>query len=235
MRVSVFAVLAGAILVAGCAEPQAAKVDVAPPALAARPNSSAVMASPPPPLVNEPTLTPRPRSMTDNWDPPGGITHKWRYIVIHHTASDVGSLGKIDQWHKSKGWDGCGYHFVIGNGTNSSDGLIQVSQRWLDQGVGAHTRLADGFARDRGLAANYYNECGIGIVLVGNFDNGPPDARQMASLAKLLNYLMDRCQIPESHVVTHGGVDQTHCPGHYFSRTQALLMARTMKAFAAAK
>lgn len=226
MKACVLTVLAGAMVVAGCAEPKAAKVDMAPRTYVAQ------MPSPPPPIVSEPAPTHRPRPVAENWDPPGGITRQWRYIVIHHSASDIGSLGKLDQWHKDKGWDGCGYHFVIGNGTDSGDGQIQASRRWLEQGIGAHTRLNPAFARDRGLETNYYNECGIGVVLVGNFDTGAPDPRQMAALARLLNYLMARCQIPESRVVTHGGVDQTHCPGHYFSRTQALLMARTVRALA---
>lgn len=181
------------------------------------------------PVVIEPAPAPAPRPQFESWDPPGGIKRNWRYIVIHHTASDTGSLGKIDQWHRDKGWDGCGYHFVIGNGTNSPDGSIQVSSRWAEQATGAHTRLSAQFARDRGLDPNYYNECGIGIALVGNFDKGSPDPQQMAALTKLVRYLMDRCQIPESRVVTHGGVDQTHCPGRCFSRTQLLLAVRSLR------
>ena len=43
------------------------------------------------------------------------------YIVVHCSAtkfnSDVG-LKEINEWHLDKGWDGCGYHFVIRrNGT----------------------------------------------------------------------------------------------------------------------
>lgn len=33
--------------------------------------------------------------------------------VIHHTASHDVSAKTIDQWHKERGWDGIGYHFVI--------------------------------------------------------------------------------------------------------------------------
>lgn len=33
--------------------------------------------------------------------------------VIHHTASHDVSASTIDQWHKERGWDGIGYHFVI--------------------------------------------------------------------------------------------------------------------------
>lgn len=228
MRIGVWFLLVSSVLIAGCAGPAGPKVDTGPSPVVARPSTLAPVG----PVAVTPAPAPAPRPKAEAWDPPGGVKRHWRYIVIHHSASDIGSLDKIDHWHKAKGWDGCGYHFVIGNGTNSSDGLIQVSARWNEQAIGAHTRMAERYARDRGLDSNFYNECGIGIVLVGNFDKSAPDARQMASLAKLVRYLMDRCQIPESRVVTHGTVDQTHCPGRYFSRTQLLLAVRTLRALA---
>jgi len=33
--------------------------------------------------------------------------------VIHHTASHDVSAAEIDRWHKARGWDGIGYHFLI--------------------------------------------------------------------------------------------------------------------------
>ena len=33
--------------------------------------------------------------------------------VIHHTASGDVSAATIDEWHKARGWDGIGYHFII--------------------------------------------------------------------------------------------------------------------------
>lgn len=33
--------------------------------------------------------------------------------VIHHSASGDVSAEVIDKWHKERGWDGIGYHFVI--------------------------------------------------------------------------------------------------------------------------
>jgi hypothetical protein len=231
MKTCLLALSIMAVLVAGCGDQNAQVVNRPPEPYVYEPPVPPV----PPPVIHEPVPPPvihepGPPPLVESWEPPGGITRAWRYIVIHHTDSDIGSLSKIDQWHRDKGWDGCGYHFVIGNGTYSADGSIQPSLRWKEQGVGAHTRLSAAFARYRGLPPNYYNEYGIGIVMVGNFDKGPPDSRQMASLARLVRYLMDRCHIPESRVVTHGGVDQTHCPGRYFSRTQLLLAVRALRA-----
>lgn len=34
-------------------------------------------------------------------------------VVVHHSDSFVDTVETIDAYHKSKGWDGIGYHFVI--------------------------------------------------------------------------------------------------------------------------
>ena len=39
---------------------------------------------------------------------------KWKYIIIHHSATDEGSSLYFDKYHQGKGWEGIGYHFVIG-------------------------------------------------------------------------------------------------------------------------
>ena len=43
----------------------------------------------------------------------GGAEPTWQGIVIHHSASSFGTVEDIDRWHKERGWDGIGYHFVI--------------------------------------------------------------------------------------------------------------------------
>ncbi len=93
----------------------------------------------------------------------------WRYIVIHHSASASGSYASIDRQHRSRlGTDGCGYHFVIGNGSDSPDGQIEVTRRWAEQKAGAHCRDA---------TTSDVNDYGIGICLVGDFDQGAPTPR----------------------------------------------------------
>jgi len=132
---------------------------------------------------------------------------RWECIVIHHSATDYGGARRFDTGHKEKGWDGLGYHFVIGNGSDTRDGLVEVGPRWTEQRTGAHCRSPE----------DYYNEHGIGICLVGNFDEGPPSAAQQQSLTKLVRYLCRKYDIPASRVYTHGGVThQTRCPGSHF-------------------
>ena len=144
-----------------------------------------------------------------NWQPHGRrISSRWTSIVIHHSATERGSAGLFDKGHRQKGWDELGYHFVIGNGHGSPDGLIEVGPRWHKQKHGAHCKTLD----------NHFNEHGIGICLVGDFTRDRPTRRQLASLNRLAAYLCSRCGISPDRITTHGAVTgKTACPGPHFS------------------
>jgi hypothetical protein len=131
----------------------------------------------------------------------------WRWIVIHHSATPSGSMAFFDKEHKAKGWDGIGYHFVIGNGTNSGDGQIEVTARWPQQKWGAHAKTSD----------NRYNEYGIGICLVGNFDVERPTPAQAKSLTRLVAHLMQTYRVSPQNVVGHRDTKPTECPGRYIN------------------
>jgi N-acetyl-anhydromuramyl-L-alanine amidase AmpD len=134
----------------------------------------------------------------------------WKYVVVHHSASATGGLDQIDRDHrKVLGFEGCGYHFVIGNGTDSPDGQIEVAPRWSNQKNGVHCR--NGKNPD-------VNEYGIGICLVGNFDQSEPTPRQVAAAKALVAYLADRYQIPSDHLGAHDefATGPTACPGKNF-------------------
>lgn len=140
--------------------------------------------------------------------PPGGIRNRWKYIVIHHSASAGGSAALFDRYHRDvRHWDELGYHFVIGNGNGAGDGQVEVGPRWIKQKHGAHCRTPD----------NFYNRHGIGICLVGDFDGAPPTPAQMASLTQLVRFLLRECRISPAEVVTHASVTgHTACPGRRF-------------------
>ena len=147
-------------------------------------------------------------------------TGPWRYIVLHHSASASGNYDQIDGEHrKILGIDGCGYHFVIGNGSGSSDGQIEVSRRWNNQKQGAHTRNARTHDAD---------EYGIGICLVGDFDQQPPSPRQLAATQALIAYLSKRYKIAPSGVRTHAhlAATKTVCPGKYFPSEAMLTVTK---------
>lgn len=87
------------------------------------------------------------------------------YIVIHCAATfsnqNIGA-DDIDNWHRAKGWNGCGYHFVI-----KRDGTIESEQdghpcRAIDE-AGAHV----------GSLGHNLNRRSIGICLVGGAERCP--------------------------------------------------------------
>ena len=149
----------------------------------------------------------------DLFQPPKA-DRSWKYVVVHHSANASGSYDQIDREHrKIQGWDGCGYHFVIGNGSDSPDGQIEVARRWSNQKHGLHCR--NGKNPD-------VNEYGIGICIVGNLDEAPPTAKQITSARALVAYLSDRYEIPTDAVGTHADLagTPTACPGKYFPEEQ---------------
>ncbi len=133
---------------------------------------------------------------------------KWKYIIIHHTATEIGKAMLIDRAHNDRGfWQGLGYHFLIDNGTlEKGDGQIEASPRWIKQQDGAHCK------------AGGMNYQGIGVALVGNFTYETPTARQMDSLAYLLETLMRYYGISAANVMGHRDVPgaNTECPGRLF-------------------
>ena len=137
---------------------------------------------------------------------PSSSPRDWEFIVIHHSDTVRGSAASFDQYHRRvKRWDSLGYHFVIGNGNGTSNGLVEVGPRWRYQQVGAHA------------GSLIHNEGGIGICMVGDFDAGRPTSAQMQSLAKLVGHLMRTYRIPATRVIGHNSFRHTNCPGRNLS------------------
>ncbi len=134
----------------------------------------------------------------------------WKYIVIHHTATSSGSVESIDQEHSLRRdasgnpWRGIGYHFLIGNGNGMGDGEVQATFRWRDQLSGAH-------AGDR-----QFNNFGIGICLVGNFEENGPTPAQVKAVSELVSLLKYQFRITEEQILKHGDLKATACPGRLF-------------------
>ena len=160
------------------------------------------------------------KNIPGNWLPPLQLEKKWVAVVIHHSATEKGNAAIFDKLHKEQNhWEGVGYDFVIGNGTDSGDGQVEVTFRWRKQIPGAHCG---------GTSGNWANKDGIGICLVGNFCYRAPTARQMQSLLKLVRFLQKRYGIPRSRIYGHNttpGARVTACPGKKFpmSRLKSML------------
>lgn len=119
-----------------------------------------------------------------------------KYIVVHTAAFGGKNCDRdlIDSWHRAKGWEGIGYHYVIINNFHSQfkDGTIQEG-RSLDR-AGAHTY---------GL-----NQQAIGICCTGNGDQMPFTQAQIASLIRLISDLIDQYdEITVDRVIGHREVN----------------------------
>ncbi|MBI2824685.1 MAG: N-acetylmuramoyl-L-alanine amidase [Planctomycetia bacterium] len=134
----------------------------------------------------------------------------WKYIVLHHSATTAGDVLSIDEDHRGRTdaagdhWLGIGYHFVIGNGHGMADGAVEPTFRWREQLQGAHAGV------------HRYNDEGIGICLVGNFNEGPPTPRQIDAARTLVSQLAGRFAIPRAGCLRHDDIGNTECPGRLF-------------------
>jgi hypothetical protein len=207
--------LVGLMLAAGGCQQQAGTAEQLP---AANFNGPVVVAPPPAPVAppqnqapKPPPVEARPRTspplagIPRDWTP-GARANNWRWIVLHHSATPAGGAKTFDKMHKQKGWDELGYHFVIGNGTDTADGQVEVGPRWTKQKHGAHAKTPD----------NRFNERGIGICLVGNFDNERPTRAQVAALNRLVAWLMKTYHLSAGDVLGHEATGRaTECPGKF--------------------
>ena len=119
-------------------------------------------------------------------------------IIVHCSANRAGSalrMADIDSYHRSLGWIGCGYHYVI-----PTDGTIESGRP--DEMVGAHCKN--------------HNRHSIGVCYIGGLskDGKPADTRtdaQRIALRNLLEQLHQR--YPDALIVGHRDLDpQKVCP-----------------------
>lgn len=154
-------------------------------------------------------------SLPASWQP-AAPARDWKYIVLHHTATESGDVETIDEEHRQRKdaqgnpWLGIGYHFVIGNGQGMADGLVEPTFRWAQQIHGAHA------------GSRQYNEQGIGICLVGNFVDSTPTPRQLKATRELVRRLCTSFKIPADHVLRHQDIGATECPGAHFPLDEIL-------------
>lgn len=192
---------------AGTPPPPAASI----PAWRPAPQPVIVQPNPQPVPTAVPQTPPQVPAASSPWTP---ITtaRAWKYIVLHHTASESGDVASIHEEHlqrkdsNGKNWLGIGYHFVIGNGNGMGDGEVEPTFRWREQLHGAHAGSDD----------PVYNQAGIGIVLVGNFEERAPTPAQLSAVKELVGSLKAEYHIPTDHVIGHRDVRATECPGKLF-------------------
>lgn len=118
-------------------------------------------------------------------------------IIVHCSATPEGrdvSVADIDRWHRERGFDGIGYHYVV-----YIDGSVHEG-RPLKK-VGAHCKG--------------HNAHSIGICYVGGVDlNGKPkDTRTLAQKDALVNLLMRlKRRFPKAVIRGHRDFAAKACP-----------------------
>jgi len=144
--------------------------------------------------------------------------NRWRYIVIHHSAGSYGDIKFLQKVHRerqrSDPVDAIPYHYIVGNGNGL--GLGEIASDWRQEYDiwGAHV---SGNNSDR-------NFRGIGICLIGNYQENFVPKEQYDSLVDLTRKLMSRYWISTRNVSGHGHTDgeRTKCPGKNFPMSQFL-------------
>ncbi len=138
---------------------------------------------------------------------------RWRYTVVHNSGTRQGSAKAFHYYHLRvrKMPNGLAYHFVIGNGTSTGDGQIEIGPRWSRQVNGGHVH------------SDYLNNIALGICFVGDFNRDAPTERQKAALEELVGYVRKRVGKVEgkpSIVKAHREINPprwpTDCPGDKF-------------------
>ena len=117
------------------------------------------------------------------------------YIALHHAEAVECTAKQVDEWHKSNGWAGIGYHFFV-----RKDGSIYEGRPlWA---LGAHVQGK--------------NNVSVGICAEGDYHNKDkvmPDA-QKKSIKELIAYL--KTLYPDAEIVGHGEIGASSCPGQYY-------------------
>ena len=108
---------------------------------------------------------------------------RWQFIVVHNSGTRQGNARVFDYYHRHvrRMQNGLAYHFVIGNGTSTGNGQVEVGDRWRRQINGGHVH------------SDYLNNISLGICLVGDFNRDQPTRPQLDACEELIRYLRQRC------------------------------------------
>jgi hypothetical protein len=138
---------------------------------------------------------------------------RWQMIVVHNSGTRQGNARVFDYYHRHVRHmqNGLAYHFVIGNGTSTGNGQIEVGDRWRRQINGGHVH------------SDNLNSIALGICLVGDFNRDQPTRAQLECCEELIRYLRQRCgKIGSRYMMVraHREVNPprwaTDCPGDAF-------------------
>lgn len=136
---------------------------------------------------------------------PRPTAKRWSSIVVRFSGSAHGSAHSLGELHKRAGVGDLAYHFTLGNGQGSPDGLVEIGPRWEQQRPG-YTSIALHNQEDSHEV--------IDICLIGDFDVNPPTQAQREDLVWLVQQLQSRLDIPAERVLLGDG--RTSKAGKHF-------------------
>lgn len=145
--------------------------------------------------------------------------NRWKYIVIHHSAGNYGNIEFLQKVHRQRQSndpiDAIPYHYIIGNGNGMKMGEVASDWRQNNHLWGAHV---SGRNSDR-------NFRGLGICLIGNFEQKPVPELQYQALLQLTSKLVQTYSISIDNISGHGLTpgETTLCPGKNFPIEQLKL------------
>lgn len=130
---------------------------------------------------------------------PNRNVYHWQTITIHHSGTLRGGARLFDRDHRRRRMGGLFYHFVIGNGSYTSNGAVEVGWRWKKQ-----------------VKANRPYD--IQLCLVGNFNKHVVSEAQLSSLVNLIKVLRVEYNISLKSIRKHEDIKgtRTECPGKNF-------------------
>jgi len=139
-----------------------------------------------------------------------------RRVIVHHSASEFGTLELVRGWHLQRGFDDIGYHYVVTNGVVAKgaeyrpelDGLIREGRPLTV--IGAH--------------AEGNNSDSVGVCLIGD---GKFTRWQYVALIRLLVELNATFAFGADGVLGHCEVDPKRkplCPGFDMELLRAALV-----------
>lgn len=112
--------------------------------------------------------------------------YAWEGVIVHYTDSERMSLNDCNEWHNARGWNGCGYSFII-----QKDGTIDTAR---------------GFERE-GAHCRGYNKRFLGIAFVAK---GTANDRQLRAFK---DFLVDNAGKVGRVIRGHKELGKTECPG----------------------
>lgn len=122
---------------------------------------------------------------------------EWKSVVVHISDSDHMTPYECNEWHRERGWEGCGYNFVV-----EPDGILYVARGY--EKVGAHVR---GF-----------NARSLGFCFVTK-DRASPE--QLKTFRAWLNQTREMYDIRNNIWPHFRFTDKKRCPGAVWHQLRA--------------